>query len=642
MIITPAIAAVALAVFLASSHLPRQGAAGDPQPSPAARSQGLTPREAARSGASGDVTSTFDVRLARRSSETLGAAPESLTAAYPGQTELPASWHNFGRSAKSITVAPYPDLPMTFERTSVKDEGRYVTWFGTVKEIPGSSLVAVATPGGGWHSVMVVPGSSQFNFDTNAAGETIVSEAQPGEEGCAVSGGLPDRTTAQAPTTAATFKALYSSTTASYSTYMGSPDDVAQGTPKADTAATQIGVLFVYRADLLTPLSGVSSIYWADSVDTIDGRSKAYIEQANVVLANSSVTNFQFKYLGLVQTPSFAVADDKELAYVLDQLSATGTVGDWVAGQAYKYGASQVFMWMDQGPKGFHYSGVANTGGKGVAVTTARSARAIGLWASSYKTMLHELAHNFGCQHDRANAGAVAGGNTGAAPEGDGFYSYGVLWTMPDPNFPGTNITESTIMGYGSGVIPYFSNPNIVLHVNSALANANYSAMDFGTVPIGYAITDPKAAYNAKVLTDNATKIAAFGEAIAAPSITTQPQSTSVTSGSSFSVSVTAAGGGLSYQWSKDGNAIAGATASTYSKTASSSDAGSYTVTVSNMAGTVTSSSATLTVTAVTNPPPSSGGGGGGGGGGAPSHWFLASIAVLTLLRFRRPRALST
>ncbi|MEK8051097.1 DUF3500 domain-containing protein [Ideonella sp. DXS22W] len=82
------------------------------------------------------------------------------------------------------------------------------------------------------------------------------------------------------------------------------------------------------------------------------------------------------------------------------------------------------------------------------------------------------------------------------------------------------------------------------------------------------------------------------------PTISTQPASVSVVAGASASFSVVASGSGtLSYQWRKGGSAISGATASSYSIAAtSSSDAGSYDVVVSNSAGSVTSSAATLTV----------------------------------------------
>lgn len=85
-----------------------------------------------------------------------------------------------------------------------------------------------------------------------------------------------------------------------------------------------------------------------------------------------------------------------------------------------------------------------------------------------------------------------------------------------------------------------------------------------------------------------------------APSITSQPQGSSVVVGNSVSFSVTATGSApLTYQWQKGGTAISGATSSTYSiASAQLTDAGSYTVVVTNGSGSVTSSAATLSVSA--------------------------------------------
>ena len=102
----------------------------------------------------------------------------------------------------------------------------------------------------------------------------------------------------------------------------------------------------------------------------------------------------------------------------------------------------------------------------------------------------------------------------------------------------------------------------------------------------------------------SATSNAAFltvTTAATAPTITTQPSSSSVAAGSAASFSVVAGGTApLSYQWRKDGVAISGATSSTYSiSSTATSDAGSYTVVVTNSAGTVTSNAASLTVNSV-------------------------------------------
>lgn len=90
-----------------------------------------------------------------------------------------------------------------------------------------------------------------------------------------------------------------------------------------------------------------------------------------------------------------------------------------------------------------------------------------------------------------------------------------------------------------------------------------------------------------------------------APVISTQPQSISVSQGSNASFSVVATGGTpLSYQWSKNGSTISGATNSTYTiSNVTTNDAGTYSVIVSNASGSVTSSNATLTVTTSNTPP---------------------------------------
>lgn len=86
------------------------------------------------------------------------------------------------------------------------------------------------------------------------------------------------------------------------------------------------------------------------------------------------------------------------------------------------------------------------------------------------------------------------------------------------------------------------------------------------------------------------------------PTITTQPVAITRFVGETASFSVQAAGTGtLSYQWKLDGNPVAGATGPVYGiASVKESDAGLYTVVVSNAAGTVESQPARLTVQAVT------------------------------------------
>ncbi|ADO69563.1 discoidin domain-containing protein [Stigmatella aurantiaca] len=90
------------------------------------------------------------------------------------------------------------------------------------------------------------------------------------------------------------------------------------------------------------------------------------------------------------------------------------------------------------------------------------------------------------------------------------------------------------------------------------------------------------------------------GSAGAAPTITTQPTSKTVAVGQTATFSVAATGAGtLTYQWRKNGAAIAGATATSYTTPAATvADSGAqFTVAVTNAGGVVVSNAATLTVT---------------------------------------------
>ena len=98
---------------------------------------------------------------------------------------------------------------------------------------------------------------------------------------------------------------------------------------------------------------------------------------------------------------------------------------------------------------------------------------------------------------------------------------------------------------------------------------------------------------NAATLTVNAAAVA--------PSITTQPANQSVSLGQTATFTVVATGTApLSYQWQKNGTAVSGATSASYTTpaTTSSDNGAQFTVTVSNVAGNVTSNAAILTVNA--------------------------------------------
>ncbi len=98
---------------------------------------------------------------------------------------------------------------------------------------------------------------------------------------------------------------------------------------------------------------------------------------------------------------------------------------------------------------------------------------------------------------------------------------------------------------------------------------------------------------------NSATDVDTIEQAVA-PSISVQPANVTVTQPNSATFSVTASGTApLSYQWRRNGVAISGAISSSYvlNPTSAAADNGAqYSVVVSNIAGNVTSTNATLTV----------------------------------------------
>jgi sugar lactone lactonase YvrE len=125
------------------------------------------------------------------------------------------------------------------------------------------------------------------------------------------------------------------------------------------------------------------------------------------------------------------------------------------------------------------------------------------------------------------------------------------------------------------------------------------------------------------------------GQVAGPPTIATQPVSQTVAPGANAQFSVSAAAvPAPTYQWYFNGSIFNGATTDALSfANAHSTDAGDYTVVVSNALGSVTSAKATLTVsTAPVTPPPASGSS--SGGGGAIDLRF--GLALLVLVGARR------
>ncbi|MBI5772863.1 MAG: immunoglobulin domain-containing protein [Verrucomicrobia bacterium] len=172
--------------------------------------------------------------------------------------------------------------------------------------------------------------------------------------------------------------------------------------------------------------------------------------------------------------------------------------------------------------------------------------------------------------------------------------------------FPGANVTF-TMTAAGEPPLAYQWRKDGVTLLNAT--NTSYSLTGVTTNDSGdftLVVTNAHGAVTSAVATLTV---------VLPPAISVQPSSQTAVSESGVSFTVTASGGALSYQWRRDGSVlldvgnITGANTATLTLTdVSSGDAGIYSVFISNPAGSVTSSNATLTLVVppeITIPPAS-------------------------------------
>jgi hypothetical protein len=164
-----------------------------------------------------------------------------------------------------------------------------------------------------------------------------------------------------------------------------------------------------------------------------------------------------------------------------------------------------------------------------------------------------------------------------------------------DPQAPGGLYEEDAValkVDAGGAPLPTYqwrrNGVELAGETNSTLIRSSLLVSDAGSY-------DVVVANSAGSVTSQPTELAV--NPIATPSISGQPSGRAVYPGGTFKLGVTAAGGGLRYQWLRDGSPVSGATNSSHQvASAAISDAGVYSVSVSNRLGVATSAAATITV----------------------------------------------
>jgi hypothetical protein len=544
--------------------------------------------------------------------------PRHAGEVFAGGEQPALSWHQ--RHPATVRVAPSPGIFLTFHQVQVRTEGRHFTWVGRNAELPGATFVGVATVDG-YDAVMMLPGVGQYNFHVRGQ-RVLVEEFVAAGRDCEL--GSVGVSAPQPLAVPPAVRYAEAGETTGANPRMLESAGAVEGLPRVD-------VLFLYNTRALA----VAAERSPDPVGYIDGYARAGLETCNQVLVNSRIDNFSWRYVGLVAAPEYP--EKQTVSEDLAMIGPNGPFAAFVSAVRAEYGADQVLMWVGAGTRqGSAYTG--ETRGEAVPVEYAVAGLRL---TAGILILAHELAHNFGCHHDRGHAGT--GDGSTATPNGDGRWCYGLLWDDPG----GLGTTSGTVMAYADFLVPYFSNPEIVLNITSTLENRPGPFRDLGTRAIGFPESDPRAADNARVMREHGAYMAALNEETEAmPVILQQPRDAALQTGQTMLLSVSAVGGSLGYQWLKDGAEIPGATEAVLSRTFAATDAGNYSVRVANRRGTVSSRTAAVilgvTVSPPVVPPPAPAapspavGGGGGGGGGAPSVWFFLVMSVLVLVRIKR------
>ena len=202
----------------------------------------------------------------------------------------------------------------------------------------------------------------------------------------------------------------------------------------------------------------------------------------------------------------------------------------------------------------------------------------------------------------------------------------GAVFTVVVSNSAGSVTSSGAALTVNAAVAPTITTHPAAQTVTEG-QSAMFSVTASGTAPFTYqwkkngtnieGVTTSSHTTDATVLADNgavftvvvsnsAGTVTSSGAALTvnaavAPTITTQPIAQTITAGATVTFTVTATGTSPNYQWKKNGINITGGTGATTSSytTPAMGYAGNgavYSVVVSNSAGSVTSSSATLTV----------------------------------------------
>lgn len=384
---------------------------------------------------------------------TITEAPSTVNPAIltvlPGLTAPVANWSD--HRPPQFEVAPVPGVRVTFDM-EYRVEGTYTVGVGH-SAIPGESLVTVAR-GPDIDLIVSLMENGIKEYDIRIRGNTVTTTVKLAVGLCAT---------------------------------VEQPAVVLPGSPGAtDTATVFSNVLFFHD----------ESTAAAADLMSIEAYGIAVVENGNLVLKHTAVTNLQWRYAGTRKVAGYTSTGDTQ-ADLAAMANLSSPLGAFVREQGNEAVADQAL---------FIFNVFRTDGASGRADNPGHHATAY--WQAPWYVYVHELGHNFGLLHDRAFS---------SAPDSNNVWRYGFAWTKPF-----TAGATTTQVGYGTMMTqwgleyiqPYFSSPA----VNITYVGNYDTAQEFITTQkIGVEVGQPKAADNAKALREGAVAMSGYRLVAGAP-----------------------------------------------------------------------------------------------------------------------------
>jgi hypothetical protein len=377
----------------------------------------------------------------------------AILAVLPTLTVPVANWSD--HKPPQFEVAPVPGVRVIFDM-EYHVEGTYTVGVGR-SVVPGESLVTVGR-GPNIDLIVSLMENGIKEYDVRIRGNVVTTFVKSAVGLC----GTIEQTFVNLP---------------------GSPNTT-------DASSVLSRVLFLYDEATAN----------AADLMSLEAYGIAVVENGNLVLKNSGVTNLRWRYAGTVKATGYTSTGD-----TLADLNAMGNLatplGAIVREQGNQAVADQVL---------FIFNSFQPAGASGRAENPGHNSTAY--WQAPWYVYIHEMGHNFGALHDRAYSSAADNNNV---------YRYGYVWTHP-LTVTGSAGTTTTQVGYGTmmsfwgleHIQPYFSNPLVSI---TYVGNFDTAQEYIETRSIGVAANQPKAADNARGLREAAVPMAAYRVVAGAP-----------------------------------------------------------------------------------------------------------------------------